>query len=63
MRHLIEIHSEIQRKLDKLQKNDAEQDQQILLIFEYLKQLEQVKREELEYKERKRIGFKHGDEK
>ena len=37
MRHLIEIHSEILREIDKLQKNDAEQDQQIRssLHFEY----------------------------
>ena len=63
MRQLLETHKEILLKLEKLQKKDVEQDQQILIIFEYLKQLEQVKREELEYKERKRIGFKHGDEK
>jgi hypothetical protein len=48
MRQLIETHTEILRKLEQLQKKDLEQDQQILLIFEYLKQLEQVKQQELE---------------
>ncbi|MDP4280861.1 MAG: ORF6N domain-containing protein [Bacteroidota bacterium] len=63
MRQLLETHTEILHKLDQLQKKDLEQDRQILLIFEYLKQLEQVKQQELEFKERKRIGFKRGNEK
>ncbi len=29
-----------------------------MLIFEYLKKLEQAKKEELKYRNRKRIGFK-----
>lgn len=57
LRQLLETHKEILFKLDHLQKKDVEQDQNILLIFEYLKQLEQVKQEELEFKKRKRIGF------
>ena len=62
MRQLIETHTEILRKLEQLQKKDLEQDQQILLIFEYLKQLEQVKQQELEFKGRKRIGYKRNNE-
>ena len=62
IRKLLETHKEILLTLEKLQKKDIEQDQQILLIFEYLKQLEHGTREELEFKERKRIGFKLGDE-
>lgn len=62
IRKLLETHKEILLTLEKLQKKDIEQDQQILLIFEYLKQLEHVTREDLEFKERKRIGFKLGDE-
>lgn len=46
MRELLETHTEILRKLDQLQKKDIEQDQQILLIFEYLKQLEQAKQQQ-----------------
>ena len=62
MRQLIENHSEILRKLDELQRNDSTQDKQILLIFEYLKQLEQAKKEDQRFKERKRIGFKRSEE-
>jgi len=58
MRALLDSHKEILRKLDSIEKKDIEQDEKILLIFEYLKQLEQVKQEETIFKERKRIGFK-----
>jgi len=34
----------------------------ILLIFEFLKQLEQVKQQELEQRSRKRVGFKRMNE-
>ena len=62
MRQLLQSYSEILKKLDDLQKNDDEQDQQIQLIFEYLKQLEVAKKEEIEFKERKRIGFRRSEE-
>jgi hypothetical protein len=58
IRQLLETHKEILRKLEELQQKDVEQDRQILLIFEYLKQLEQAKQEEVISRERKRIGFK-----
>jgi len=62
MRQLLETHTEILRKLEQLQKKDVEQDGQILLIFEYLKQLEQAKQQELDQNQRKRIGFKQESE-
>ena len=58
MRQMIDSHAEILRKLEQLQNKDIEQDRQILLIFEYLKQLEQAKHQEDELRERRRIGFK-----
>jgi len=58
MRALLDSHKEILRKLESIEKKDIEQDDKILLIFEYLKQLEQAKQEETIYKERERIGFK-----
>ena len=57
MRQMIDSHAEIHRKLEQLQNKDIEQDRQILLIFEYLKQLEQAKHQEDELRERRRIGF------
>lgn len=58
MRAILFSHQEIFHKLESIEKKDIEQDEKILLIFEYLKQLEQEKQEEIMFKERKRIGFK-----
>jgi hypothetical protein len=58
MRKMIESHSEILKKLEILEKKDIELDEKVNLIFEYLKQLEQSKQEENDFKHRKRIGFK-----
>jgi len=58
IRALLDSHKEILRKLESIEKKDIEQDEKILLIFEYLKQLEQIKQEETLIKERKRIGFR-----
>ena len=57
MRKLLTSHTEILQKLERIEKKDIEQDDKIMLIFEYLKQLEKTKQEELEYKNRPRIGF------
>ena len=43
MRELVETHKEILEKLENIEKKDIEQDEKIMLIFEYLKQLEKVK--------------------
>jgi len=58
MRALLDSHKEILRKLESIEKKDIEQDEKILLIFEYLKQLEQAKQEDTIFRERKRIGYK-----
>lgn len=58
IRQLLETHTEILRKLEHLKKKDVEQDRQIMLIFEYLKQLEQDRQQNQEQQERKRIGFR-----
>jgi hypothetical protein len=58
LRRLLDPHKEILRKLESIEKKDIEQDEKILLIFEYLKQLEQIKKDETLLKERKRIGYK-----
>ena len=60
IRQLLETHSEILKKLEKIERNDIEQDKKILLIFEYLKQLEQDKKQRDDQTGRKRIGFKPG---
>ncbi|MDZ4203434.1 MAG: ORF6N domain-containing protein [Bacteroidales bacterium] len=58
MRELLSTHKEILLKLEQLEKKDIEQDDKIMLIFEYLKQLEKAKQQESEQKNRSKIGFK-----
>lgn len=58
-RTMIESHEEILKKLERLEKKDIELDEKVTLIFEYLKELEQSKQKETEFKQRKRIGFKN----
>lgn len=62
LRSFIDTQKEIIRKLELLEKKDLELDEKVNLIFEYLKQLEQSKQEETDFKQRKRIGFKHAQE-
>jgi len=58
MRAILSTHNEILQKLEQLEKKDIEQDDKIMLIFEYLKQFEQTKQQELIQKNRPKIGFK-----
>ncbi len=58
MRKLLSTHKEILQKLEAIEKKDIEQDEKIIMIFNYLRQLESSKQEEEEYKDRPRIGFK-----
>jgi len=62
MRKILLAHKDIIGKLRHIEQKLADHDDKILLIFEYLKQLEQVKQEELEFKERQQIGFKRDGE-
>ena len=61
LRQLLESHMEILLKLDQLQENDIKQDHQILLIFEYIKQLEQCKEQQEVQDKRKLIGFNRNE--
>ena len=62
MRRMALTHQEILKKLEEIERKNIERDDKITLIFEYLKQLEQAKQEELETQKRKRIGFKRTGE-
>jgi len=63
MRELLSTHKEIILKLEQLEKKDIEQDDKIMLIFEYLKQLEKTRQDEFDYKNRPRIGYNPSKEK
>ena len=58
MREMLLTHKEILHKLEQLEKKDIEQDQKIILIFQYLKQLEKAKQGKINFKNREKIGFK-----
>jgi hypothetical protein len=63
MREMLATHKEILHKLEQIEKKDIEQDQKIMLIFEYLKQLEQAKQTELDQGPRKVIkGYRKDKE-
>lgn len=58
LREMLFVHKDIVHQLENVQIKLDEHDSQIGIIFEYLKQLEQTKKEETDFKQRKRIGFR-----
>jgi hypothetical protein len=60
LRRVLQQHLEILEIIEEIQKKDLEQDNAILLIFEYLKQLEQNKIDQSSDQNRRTIGFQVG---
>jgi hypothetical protein len=58
IRQMLLTHKEILNRLDKIEQKLADHDNQILIIFEYLKQLEQTKQIELERKPKVIKGYR-----
>jgi len=58
MREILASHKELLTKLDELERKDIEQDDKIMIILEYIKQLEKTRQDEKDFKDRPRIGFK-----
>jgi hypothetical protein len=58
LRKLLYHNKEILNRLENFNKKLAEHDNNIMLIFEYLKQFEEAKLQQSEQENRKRIGFK-----
>jgi len=56
-------HKEILQRLEQIENKLFEHDDKIMLVFEYIKQLEQAKQEEFDQKNRKKIGYKRHDDK
>ena len=61
LRKMFYENREALNRLDDFDRKLAEHDTNILLIFEYIKQFEETKQQELEQQNRKRIGFKIPD--
>ena len=62
MREMMLTHKDILQRLDQMQQKLAEHDKNILLIFKYLKQLEQKSQLTTDQKRPKKIGFKRQDD-
>jgi hypothetical protein len=58
LRELMFMHKDVIHQLEQVQNKLAEHDNQIMIVFEYLKQFEKAKQHELEQKNRPKIGFK-----
>jgi len=57
MREVLLTHHDILNKLNELEKKGVEQDDKIMLIFEYIKQFEESKQQSLEQENRNKIGY------
>ena len=60
MREMLLAHQDLVQKIKEMDKSISDHDEKILLIFEYLKQLEQEKTRQEDLAGRRRIGFKPG---
>ena len=58
IRELMFLHKDMVFQLEQVKHKLTEHDNQILSVLEYLKELEKQKREEFDFKDRPRIGFK-----
>ena len=58
MREMLLAHQDLAQKIKEMENSISNHDEKILLIFEYLKQLEQEKNRREDQAGRRRIGFK-----
>lgn len=61
MREMLASHKELLHRLEEIEHTMTEHDNKFLVIFEYLKQLEQAKQQELDQQKRPRIGFRRNN--
>jgi phage regulator Rha-like protein len=57
MREMLMAHKDILLQLEQIQHKLADHDKNILLIFKYIKQLEQKEKDEIDQQKRRKIGF------
>ncbi len=60
IREMIMLNSEILSRLENMERRLHENDNQVITIFEYLKQFELEKQNSLKQKNRQRLGYKIG---
>ena len=62
MRKMLLVHEDVVSQLDRMKNKLSEHDNNILLIFEYIKHLEQEKQYNIEQQDREKIGYKRHDD-
>ncbi len=62
MRELLSTHQEILKKFEQIDTKLSLHHDQFMLIFEYLKQFEEVKQQQLEQANLKKIGYRKSEE-
>lgn len=58
IREMTMLHRDILQRIEGIEGKLTDQDNQFLIIFEYIKQFEEIQYRELEQKNRPKIGFK-----
>ena len=58
MRELLASHNKLILKMEKMEYSLSKHGEQIQKIFKYLKQFEQIKKQELDQQNRKKVGFR-----
>jgi hypothetical protein len=58
IRNILATHKDLLIKLEKFEMKLADHDDKIMLLLEYLKQFESAKQQEIEQKNRRKIGFR-----
>ncbi len=61
MRKMLLDHKDVVLQLERMQNKLAEHDNNILLIFDFIKKLEQEKKYNIEQQDLKKIGYKRHD--
>ncbi len=62
LRKILSTHQDILKKFEQIDKKLSNHDDQFMLIFEYLKQFEEVKQQHSEQANRRKIGFRKSEE-
>lgn len=62
MRKMLALHKDVLTEIERIRNQISDHESRILMVFEYLKQFEETKHQELEFQNRPRIGFKSQNE-
>ena len=58
MREMLSLNNDVLLEIEKIKKQLSKQGDKIIMLIDYLKQFDDLKQDELQYKNRPRIGYK-----